>query len=138
MSLYMVHRNQRKLSRITNGLCLCYAHQKGTYKSRAIGYPNGIKIIPGYLCFLHRLCNYLIYFLNMLSGCNFRHHASIQGMEINLRRNHIGFYFSAIDNNSRCCLIARALYGKYGNIFFSLFHILIFFLIAIWVSLEKG
>jgi hypothetical protein len=84
MPLYMMYANQRLLSRIGDGFCLCHPHKQGPHKARPISDSNCVHIRQPHLRCRQSLFNYLIDFLDMLSGCKLWHYPAIKRMQRNL------------------------------------------------------
>src|SRR5699024_6585566 len=118
MPFNMVHSDQRKVSGVGNRLRFSHSHKQCSDKSRSVCHRYRVNIIQGTLCFRKCLFDYLVNFLYMFSGSNFRHNSSIQLVQINLRGNNIRKHFSPISHNCRCRFITGAFYCKYCNIFF--------------------
>ena len=60
--------------------------------------------------------------LHMLTGCDFRHNTTIQGMEIRLGRNRIRQDFSAVLHHCNRSFIARRFKSQYLHIVISFCH----------------
>ena len=113
MSLDMMHSYQGNIFCVTDCFCFCDSDQKCPHQTRSVSHSNRIDIVQCHTCICKSLFNYLIYFFNMLTGSDFRHHTTIQCVQRNLRRDHVRTQISSIYNDSCCCLIARALDRKY-------------------------
>ena len=111
MSLYVMNAHQGQIFCPCDGLGLCNtyqqcAHQAGTVSNRHRSY-----IIQRQPRIGKRLADHLINFLNMLPGCDFRHHAAKQGVQVDLGGNHIGQYLSAVSHHRSRRLITGAFYS---------------------------
>ena len=109
MSLDMMDSYQRQFFRIADCLRFCHSHQQCSNQTRAIGDSDSIQILQRNICLCQCLFYYLIYFFNMFSGCDFRHHPSIQSMQCNLRRNYIRQNGSSIFHYGSCRFITGTL-----------------------------
>ena len=114
----MVYAHQRQLFRIADGFRLGHAHQQRAHQPRAIGDADGVQIVQSHICRSQCFFNDLIDALDMLPGRDFRNHAAIEGMQINLGGNHIGEHFPAIFHHGCRGLVAGALNSQDIDIFF--------------------
>ena len=120
MAFDMMDSHQRFAGSEGDSLCRRNSHQKSSHQARTIGDRHGCRLLQGNSCVGKSLFDYLVDFFNMLSGCYFRDHAAVEGVQVDLGIYHIGKYFSAIADNGGCGFIAGAFHSK--NIYIFFFH----------------
>ena len=113
----MVYSNQWKVPCVSNGFCLGNSYEKCSYKSRTVCHANSVYIIQRAIRFTQRFFDHLIDLLNMFPGGNFRHHPSVQLVQVNLGRNNIRKNGSSITYNRRRCFVTGTFYCQYCNFF---------------------
>ena len=121
MSLDVMHPDKRNSARKADCLCFRHSDKKRSYQSRTIGHRNCIQIRELPVCLPECLTDHLIHTLHVLSGSNFRHHSSVQGMYVYLGRNLIGQNRSSVYHNRRSRFITAGLNSQNRNIFFHLY-----------------
>ena len=89
MAADMMDSHQRNSGGKADCLRLGHPHQKRPHQTRPVRNRNGSDIGKRHICLAQRLLDHLIDFFDMLSGCNFRHNASILCMQCNLGKNNI-------------------------------------------------
>ena len=85
MAFYMMHAYQRQLFRVADRLCFRHSHKKGAHKARPVSDAYGVQIIQSHARSVQSFLDHLIDFFDMLPGSDFRHHASIKLVQLNLR-----------------------------------------------------
>ena len=87
--LNMVDRNQRQFQRIGQRLCPAHPRQKRTHQSRSAGDRDRIQILKRTARLGKRAIQQGIQRLHMHSGGDFRHHAAVQRVPVDLRENAV-------------------------------------------------
>ena len=84
MSFNMMYTHKRQISGISDGLSLCNAYKKRTYKTRSVCYTDRVNIIQSHTSIIQCLLDHLIDSFYMISGSDLRNYASIQFMNLDL------------------------------------------------------
>ena len=67
-----------------------FTHQQCANQARRIGHGDGIQLLPGDAGLFQRLIRQSGDGLNVLPGRDFRHHAAVDGVHINLTQHTVG------------------------------------------------
>ena len=122
--LNVMDSDQRLLSRIGDGLCLGYAHQKRAYQAWPVGHADSVHLLQCHPRLRKGRFHHLVNLFNMFPRRDLGHHSAIDGVECDLGGDDVGQHFPAVLHHRRRGLITGALNRQYIDIFLSmiLFH----------------
>ena len=120
MAFDVVYADQRLVRRKRNGLRRGNSHQKRSHQPGPIGDGHRRDFGQRHPCVGKGLFNHLIDFFNMLSGCDLRHHPSIDGVKVDLRIYDVGKNLPAVSNHGRRGFVTGGFHRQDRDIFF--FH----------------
>ena len=121
VSFNMMYAHQRFPRRVSNGLRLCHAHKQGSHQTWAVGDCHRVRLRQENPRCAQRFLDHLVDPLNMFPGSDLRHNAAIEGVEIDLGRDHVGENFSSISDHRRRSLVTGTLNCQDQCIFHLLF-----------------
>ena len=121
MAFNVMYADQRLVRRKRNGLRRRNSHKKRSHQPGAIGDGHRSDFGQGYPRVGKGLFNHLIDFFNMLSGCDLRHHPSIDGVKVDLRIYDVGKNLPAVSNHGRRGFVTGGFHRQDRDIFF--FHV---------------
>ncbi len=130
----MVDAHQRLLRCVSDSLGLCHLPPEAHLQDRGHKSQPRPSSPPASWTPSFKASHHLVDLFNMLSGCDLRHHASVQSMEGDLGGDHIGQDFPAVLHHSRRRLVAGAFNRQYIDIFLSVIQFFSFLLCLISLS----
>ena len=106
MCLHMVDRDQRFVPGKAKTLGGADAHQQAADQPRRMGDGNGLQIGAADGGAIQGFGHHGVERLDVRPGGNFRHHAAVFGVQIDLRGNHAGMHPAAVLDDGRRRFIA--------------------------------
>jgi hypothetical protein len=88
MGLQMIDSGQRKAGRPTHGLGQIDAHQKRSHQTGAAGYGQAVQIVETDAGCFQGFPDHRHDRLDMTAGCQFRNHAAVLAVKIDLGIDH--------------------------------------------------
>ena len=118
VALDVVHSDQRGSGRECQSFGGGDADEERADQARTVGDRDGIQVLKRLSRFLQSLPDNLRDALSMLARSDLRYDASVEGMDIDLRGDHIGEDLPAVHDDGGRSLIAAGFYSQNCNVFF--------------------
>ena len=102
----MVHRNEGLIERQGSCLGKVDTHQHCANKTRSIGHRYGIDILSGQPRLHQRLVCQGVDGFHVLAGCNFRHNAAVNAVQLHLRCDAICQHLPSVPDDGNSGFVA--------------------------------
>ena len=111
VALYVMDPDQGDAGGKGKALGFGYADQKRPHQARSVGDRDGVHVGKGLPCRGKGLLYHLVDPLRMFSGGDLRHHAPVEGMDVDLGRDDVGKDLSSVHHHRRGGLVAAGFYS---------------------------
>ena len=115
----MMDRDQRLIHGQSRSLGKVHTNQHRTNEARSISHRHRIDIIPAQSRLGQRLVRQAVNGLDMLAGCDLRHHAAVDLMQVHLGSDAVAKHFPSIPDDGYCSLIAGRFNSQNNHASFS-------------------
>ena len=111
VALDVMDPDQGKAGGKGKGLGLGHADQQGAHQARSVGDRDGVQVGKGLSGGGKGFLYHLVDPLRMFSGGDLRHHAPVEGMDVDLGRDDVGEDLSSVHHHGRGSLVAAGFYS---------------------------